>query len=469
MRAWCCPVKETPGGASVSNLPESVATEMMAAWMQPFRAGFTGPAFRHALVLLAGAVLAPGRRTVAAALRVMGLAYGRHFTNYHRVLNRDRWPSRAVARRLLLLLVAAFAPTGPVVLGLDDTIERRWGAKIMARGIYRDPVRSSRGHFVKASGLRWLSFMLLVPVPWAGRVWALPFLTVLAPSLRCACRRRRRHKPLTDWARQALRQIARWLNGRRIVAVADSSYAAVDLLEAVRQHVCLITRLRLDVRLFAPAPRHQPGTPGRPRVRGQRLPTLAQRVGDPATRWRRLKVDGWYGKATRQVDIVTGTALWDSAARRVPIRYVLVRDGQGEFRPQAFACTDLEADPLDILRRFVRRWSTEVTFAEVRRHLGVETQRQWSDRAIARTTPALLGLFSLIALWANERCAAGSAQPRSAAWYDKHDMTFSDALAIVRRVLWTAESLRTSHHPADTAKIPRALFERLTELACYAA
>jgi hypothetical protein len=268
--------------------------------------------------------------------------------------------------------------------------------------IYRDPVRSSHGHFVKASGLRWLSLMLLPEVAWAGRVWGLPFLTALAPSERYATMRRRPHKKLTDWGRQVLLQASRWLPGRRIIAVADSSYAAIDLLNAVRRRVCMITRLRLDARLFDPPARRRPGTVGRPRVIGKRQANLAERLANPKTRWRRLQVTGWYGRGERLVEIVTGTALWHHPGRLVPIRYVLVRDVEGELRPQAFLCTDLEADPLDILRWFIRRWSTEVTFAEVRRHLGVETQRQWSEPAIARTTPALLGLFSLIALWAHD-------------------------------------------------------------------
>ena len=146
------------------------------------------------------------------------------------------WCSRAVAHRLLLLLVATFVPVGPVVVGLDDSIERRWGARIAARGIYRDPVRSSRGHFVKASGLRWLCVMLLAPVPWAGGVWGLPFLTVLAPSERSAAERDKRHKKLTDWGRQALLQVARWLPGRRVVAVADSSFSAIALLRDLAPH-----------------------------------------------------------------------------------------------------------------------------------------------------------------------------------------------------------------------------------------
>src|ERR687885_815303 len=185
--------------------------EPLAAWMGPFMTGLTRPTWRHALVLVAGAILAPGRRTVAAMLRVVGLGQAPTFTDYHRVLNRNRWSGRAAAERLLHLLLAAFAPEGPVVIGVDETIERRWGARIEARGIYRDPVRSSRGHFVKASGLRWVSLMLLVPIPWARRIWALPFLTALAPSARGATARNRRHKTLTDWGRQLLLQVTRWL------------------------------------------------------------------------------------------------------------------------------------------------------------------------------------------------------------------------------------------------------------------
>ena len=441
----------------------------LAAWMEPFSEAFTTPTWQHVLVLIAGAILSPGRRTVAAALRVTGLDQDPCFTNYHRVLNRNRWSSRRVARCLLKLLVISFVPDGPVIIGLDDTLERRWGAKIKARGIYRDPVRSSHGHFVKASGLRWLSVMLLPDIPWAGRVWGLPFLTALAPSERYASKRARPHKKLTDWGRQVLLQAARWLPGRKIIAVADSSFAAIELLNAVRRRVCMITRLRLDARLFDPPARRRPGTVGRPRVIGKRQPNLAERLANPKTRWRRLRVSGWYGRGERLVEIVTGTALWHHPGRLVPIRYVLVRDVEGELRPQAFLCTDLDADPLDILRWFVRRWSIEVTFAEVRRHLGVETQRQWSDPAIARTTPALLGLFSLITLWAQHLCGETSPPPRSATWYSKTLPTFSDALALVRRELWADHDFRTSATAAEIVQIPQTTFNALIGTACYAA
>src|ERR671916_1572035 len=230
----------------------------LGAWLEPFAAALGRQTWRRAVVLVTGALLSPGRRTVPSALRAAGPGNAPGFANYHKVLGEGRWSGLALAERLLAPLVAAFAPHGPGVVALDDTLERRWGRRIRARGIYRDPVRSSHGHVVKASGLRWLSLMLVVPIPWARRPWALPFLTVLAPSERYARRRGSRHKRLTDWARQALLQAARWLPGRRVVVVADSGFAdsgfadsgfaALELLAAVRRRVVVVTRLRLPRR-----------------------------------------------------------------------------------------------------------------------------------------------------------------------------------------------------------------------------
>jgi hypothetical protein len=418
------------------------------------------------LVLVAGALLAPGRRTVAAALRVMGLGEAAGSAAYHRVLSHGRWCSRAVAHRLLLLLVAALAPDGPVAVGLDDTIERRWGARITARGIYRDPVRSSHGHFVKASGLRWLCVMLLAPVPWAGCVWGLPFLAVLAPSERFAAEQGRRHKKRTDWGRQALPQVARWLPGRRLVAVADSGFSAIALLRDLAPHLAVVTRLRLGACLCQPPPPRRPKRRGRPPAKGARLPSLADRLRDRRTPWRRVVVDGWYGRTTRRLDIASGTALWHHPGMRVAIRRVLVRDPSGEKEPQAFLCTDQHAEPADILRWFVRRWRTETTLEEARRHPGMETQRQWSDLAILRTTPALLGPFSLVALWASQLAAERGPAAECVGWYPKPLPTFSDALALVRRELWTAQLFAVSPLDRTAQNVPADLIARLLLVAC---
>ena len=224
----------------------------------------------------------------------MGRSADRHFVNYHRVLSRARWRGREASRLLLGLLVKRFVPTGPIVLGIDDTIERRRGKRIPAKGIYRDPVRSSHSHFVKASGLRWVSLMLVAPVPWAARTWALPFLTCLAPSERYAQKRRKRHKPVLAWSRQMVFQAKRWLPDRPLVVVGDSAFSAREWLHAlVRQRITVVTRLRWDAALYDPAPFRPPGTNGRPRKKGKRRPTLRHVLNHKTTSWQRLTVPGW--------------------------------------------------------------------------------------------------------------------------------------------------------------------------------
>src|SRR5512141_1918466 len=183
-------------------------------------------------VLVTGAILATGRRTVSAVLRVMGLGQERNYPKYHQVLSRAVWSGLEVSVVLLRLLLKTFDPGGRLVLGIDETIERRRGDKIAAKGISRDPVRSSKSHFVKASGLRWISVMWLTPIPGAQRIWALPFLTALAPSERYYQQRRRKVKTITDWARQLVFRLRRWLPNQALVIVGDSAYAALDFLNA---------------------------------------------------------------------------------------------------------------------------------------------------------------------------------------------------------------------------------------------
>jgi hypothetical protein len=438
-----------------------------------FASLFSKPVWESALVLLVGAILAPGKRTVSAVLRVMGLKDEPHFQTYHRVLNRAVWSSRQASRILLLLLVQCFAPSGALVMGLDDTIERRWGKRIAARGIYRDPVRSSDSHFVKTSGLRWLSLMLLVDIPWAQRVWALPFFTVLAPSERYHQSQGHRHKVLTDWARQMLTQVRRWLPQRAIILVADSSFAALELLESLRQlpnPVHVVTRLRLDAALYNPAPERLPKQMGRPRKVGKRLPTLKSILEDPKMDWQPLTIDAWYGRRAYRVEVISQSALWyHTGLAAVPIRWVLLRDPQGHFTPQAFLCTDLTATPQQIVQWFCQRWGVEVTFEEVRAHLGVETQRQWSNLAILRTTPALFGLFSIVVLLAHHLPSPCHHSGLQSAWYQKSLPTFSDALASVRQRFWQVRLFHTSAETTDIVKVPKALLDCWSSLLCYAA
>jgi hypothetical protein len=349
---------------------------------------------------------------------------------------------------------------------------RRRGAKIKAKGIYRDPVRSSHSHFVKASGLRWLCCMLLVKISWAEAIWGLPFLTVLCPSERYHAERRRRHQNLTERAWQIIQLVRRWLPNRELIFVGDGSFAVLDLLGCVSStpKTSLITRLRMDAELWDPAPERKPGQNGRPRVKGARRPSPQQRLNDPQTPWTKIEIEDWYGGGKREVEIYSETCVWyKSGHQPVLIHWVLVRDPQGEYEPQAFVSTNPEHTPLQILTWFVRRWRMEVTFEEARAHVGIETQRQWSDLAIARTTPILFGLFSLVTLMA-DRLIKGKVKPvRTAAWYVKERPTFSDAIAIVRHCLWSSCHFSTSGPNSDVVKVPRSLLERLTDAVCYAA
>jgi hypothetical protein len=448
------------------NLPRSYFT-----LVSHFRSHFSNRIWKLALVLLIGAILAPNKRTVTACLRIVGLHGERRFLKYHRVLSRAVWSSISLSRTLLLLLVNSFAATGTLVLGLDDTIERRWGLKIRARGIYRDPVRSSHSHFVKASGLRWLCTMLLVPIPWAQRVWALPFLTVLAPSERYYENSVRPAKKLTDWVWQVLLQVRRWLPHRRLVAVADSSFAAISLLaqvQGLKDPITMVVRFRLDAALFEPAPKRHPKQIGRPRKKGKRLPTLEQRLKSKKTEWQSLVIPNWYGEGKRLIEICSDIAVWyHSGQPTVSIRWVLIRDPKGKFKAQALLCTDPRVPPAQVVQWFILRWQLEVTLEEVRAHLGVETQRQWSDKAILRTTPALLGLFSLVTLFAHHSTERGNLPVRQAAWYAKSTPTFSDALAVVRQTLWKDLLFSMCKRTTNVQKISERQMQHLTSALSY--
>jgi hypothetical protein len=269
-----------------------------------------------------------------------------------------------------------------------------------------------------------------------------------------------------------LTQVHRWLPTRAIVVVADSSYAVLDLLAAAAAlptPISMITRLRLDAALYDPAPPRKPGTKGAPRKKGDRQPTLAHRLTDPTTVWETATVR-WYGGTTRRVELASGTAVWYHSAKPVvPIRWVLIRDPEGKFEPQALLCTKQTTSAPQIVAWFVLRWQVEVTFEEARAHLGVETQRQWSEKAILRTTPALLGLFSLVTVFAHQLLQGNDLAARGAAWYQKPLPTFSDTLALVRRQLWPVSISWMSRAKDDVVIIPKALFDRLTDTLAYAA
>jgi DDE superfamily endonuclease len=429
--------------------------------LAPFAPLFSRRVWCHAQSLLLGAILTPGARTVAAALRRMGLSGERHFTNDHRVLNRATWSALQASRILLGLLATRLVPPGaPIVLGADETVERRGGRQIAAKGCDRDAVRSTQKHVIRCFGLTWVVMMLLVPVPWARRVWALPFLTALCRPAEQV--KTRRHKTSVDWVRQMRQQVRRWLPGRPLVLVVDGGFAAVSLaLACVKSQVAMVSRLRWDAALYhQPAP-HPQGKRGPQPLKGKRqrrLQAWAERADTP---WETVEVD-WYGGRRKQLWVVSHTALWHTRGLPpVDIRFVLGGDPEGKLRMAAFFWTDLQATPVQILEWVVMRWSVEVTCEEGRTQLGLETQRQWSDQAIARTTPVLLGLFSLVTLLALQLSHDGQIPVPVTAWYHTAEPTFSDGLGLVRQHIWRARYVVHSTPEAKCIPFPQEALDLL--------
>ena len=512
-------------------LPEGIITILAA-----FAPLFSDRVWYHAQELMTclprcarrrqvGAILSPGKRTVSAALRVMGRpactlhaclraarkqadrSEERHFTNYHRVLNRVKWNSLQGSRILLGLLLAMFPSPGAIVLGVDlpaaqgtaqagETIERRSGKKIKHVGCYRDPVRSTRKHVVRCFGVKWVSMMLLVPVPFSHRIWALPFLTlpcepeVKEKNANSGKKKpthpsRGRHKTSVDWARQTclcvlsharrqvIKQVHRWLPNRLLVLVVDGGFAAMSLMWACKGiSTTMVSRLRWDAALYHPPKPRQKGQRGPTPKKGQRqrrLRTPACAVPGTADRWAARSDTPWqshkifwYGGTRKTMLLFSRTALWYRPGfDPMPIRYVIVKDPQGKLKDEVFFCTDPSLCPLQILEWVVMRWSVEVTFEEARAHLGLETQRQWSDLTVERTTPCLLALFSIVTLMTLHLCQDNAIPIQTTAWYKKQQPTFSDCILLVRRHIWRARFLVNSAPEAEFVQFPKEMLDLL--------
>ena len=417
-----------------------------------FSSEFSVPTWKNIQVLLMGAILCRGPRRISSILRVMGLASISNFSKYHRVLSRAEWDGLALAKILFGLLIKFLPESYPILIAVDETLERRRGKKIKAKGVYRDAVRSSQSKVVTSFGLKWECMMLIVPLPWCKRSWALPFLTLLAPSKKSNEKAGRRHKTSLDWTRQMVKLISRWLR-RPWILVGDGAYACMDLAAAcIKQNVTLISRLRLDAQLFQ-FPIIEKKKKGRKPIKGKRI-YLKDLLVDQTQTWQ-TGIVNWYGGEKKTIEYLTFICLWYHAGQMpVPLRIVLVKTPNGKNEAETFFSTDVDLEPVKIINYFVLRWNIEVTFEETRAHLGVETQRQWSDKAIARTTPLLMGLYSIITLVALKMNQIKKLTGMEvASWYDKNgELTFSDILALVRRDIWFQKNFSKSEKKADFNK-----------------
>jgi hypothetical protein len=378
---------------------------------------------------------------------------------------------------LLLLLVKTFVPPGAaLVFVVDETLERRQGKQIVYKGWFRDAVRSTGNQVALSLGIRWCCICLLVSVPWATRPWALPFLCVPILSEKTCKRLHRPYKSGVVWTIWLLGKLRAWYPNTKMTLLGDGGYAAIELIAACqRLEIAFVSRLRLDAQLYD-FPSAQPKSKRGPKPKkGARKPSLARVFADPKTIWCQAQI-GWYGSGEKTLGYRTGVCLWYTSGQNpVALCWVLVRyeetnpkTGKVSVRGALFLGSDTSATPEQILAFYVLRWNIEVTFAEIRAHLGLETQRHWSRRAMGRTTPCLFGLFSLVVLMA-QRLYPSVLPRQQARWYRKEEATFSDVLGAVRAHLWSAMNYTNSLSQPELCLIPRAVWNRLQQVACYTA
>lgn len=531
-------------------IPESILS-----LLANFAEVFTCPTWRNAQILLIGAILSNGKRTVSAALRVMGLSDESNFSKFHRVLNGARWDSWRLTQILLGLLLALVPNGCPIIIAMDETLERRKGEKIKDKGCYRDSCRSTKSLVIKCFGLKWQCAALLVKFPWSSRSWALPFMAVLCKSktydgaktgypivtmtnknsklppktlgycrgkfyyatpagcnelldaklakklllvvssasklsrkltlirqnihklgkkdmamlIACCGIRRINHRSSVDYALLMMVKIKRYLN-RPWILLGDGGFACVKLAEACHKNgVTLISRLRLDAALYEFPEESSEKRRGPKKLKGAKAQSLAELKNSATLAWQEKELT-WYGGIKKVVKLFSGTHLWYKAGYKpLAIKWVLVQI-PGSERVEVFFSTDTNLSDQKIIECFVLRWNLEVTFEEVRAHLGVETQRQWSDNAINQTTPVLMGLFSLVCLM-GIKLADGSKIPTlvSAWYYQKRQVTFSDVISYVKQAIIREKYLKMSGSNDEVVQIPWAKFKDLINQGLIAA
>lgn len=433
-----------------------------------FSIAFTRPTFQRATVLILGAIMALRHRTVTNLLQTTGTLSQGHWSDFHRVLSLRVWSNWPLGRVLTALVLDLLSPDQPVVLAVDDTNPQHQGPRVYGKGRHHDAIRSTHAHVVWVWGHKWVVLAIHVKFPFASRPWALPMLCAWYRPEELNPKEGRRHKTPLDLTMGLLAALLHWFPDRQFIVTGDGGYASHKLARFCHRHrgaLTLVARFHGDANLFEAPPTGR-GKTGRPRTKGRKLPQPQQVVAKAIRR--RGTVD-WYGGKTRRVERVWGEGHWYKGGEGlVPIRWVFVHDLTGTHRDEYFFSTDPTLPPEQIVSLYTGRWSIAVTFQEVRRHLGFATPRNWCANSVLRTAPCLLGLFSWVSLifhrlWLQRRMAPGSDS-----WYVKREVTFSDAIAAVRRLCWSEVLAKPCKH-AGVIKLPTRLRLTLLDPLCRAA
>jgi uncharacterized protein YerC len=430
--------------------------------LSPFQPSFSTPTYHRFLVLMFGAILTTGRRTITNILRTVRPYARGHISSYHRVFSQRRWSAWRLARLLLAFLLDHVVPPGPVLLAGDDTVAEHPGPHVFGKGRHRDGVRSTHSYTAYRWGHKWVVVSVLVKLPFAIRPWALPVLVTLYRDPEWDQAHRKRHKTPAHLARLLLARVVRWFPERPFIFVGDTGYGTSETARFCGKHgrhLTLVSKFYGDAALYKPPPPRTRHTMGRPRVKGQKLASPQEVVANSVNRTR-LTV-AWYGGSTRDIEIVTGTGHWYRIGEDlVAVRWVYVHDCRGTHRDEYFFTTDITMSPQQIIECYTQRWSIETTFQECREYLKLESTKGYCQATVLRLTPCLLGLYTAIVLLYLQLPKI-SRTPGAVFWRGKSTVTFSDMITCVRRALWKQSCFHTQDDPQEFSKLSRALQETL--------
>lgn len=487
-----------------------------AQFLEQFRVAFTLPTYERFVVLCVGAIVTMGRRSVSRILWSVRCLMQGHPSSYHRFFCAARWSLWPIAKVLAAMVVELVPRDQPIGVIADDTVEQHLGDHVFAKGCHRDAVRSSWTRTVFKFGHKWVVLAIAVRLPGCSRAWALPVLAALyvsppkapakaapkagpqegaspkpknkggrkpggnqqrlTPQLRKRDKSGRlppRHKTPALLARQMMATLMHWFPDRRFILLGDWGFASHDLALFCHRHrrrLTLVARTRSDMSLYAlPPAKRQGGRRGCPPRKGRKLPTPAQAVAAAAAAGspRRHATLRWYGNGVRDLQLLGGCGGWyrhrgSGRAALIPVRWVGVLDPKSG-REDFFYTTDSSWTPQRIVETFAGRWPIEVTFEEVRAHLGFEQTRHWCKNSVLRVAPCLLGLFSVVSLIYVELARQGRVKVRTTPCYSKPAPTFADALAAVRRLLWEQVILEHAPCGSHVAQLPAPIREMLLE------
>jgi hypothetical protein len=426
-----------------------------------FAPAFTAPTYRRFVLLLVGAIVTCGRRTVSRILWTVRTLVDGHASSYHRFFSQARWSTWPLAKVLVLTIAAALVPPGePILVAGDDTVAEHCGKKVWGKACHRDAVRSGRRWTVRKWGHRWVVLAILVKFPFASRRWALPVLCALYLPPAMNKKQKRRHKVPSQLAQSLLAALMHWLPQRRLVFLGDGSFSGHELADFASRHrdrLTLVGRLRPKASLYAKPPKgsRRKGR-GRPQRCGRKLRCPQEQVAH--ARRHKLNVH-WYGNTRRRVGVVSGKGIWCRRPLRSLVRWVYVHDPISK-RSDYFYSTDPRMSPRRIIELYAARWSLEVTFQELKQHLGFTSTCNRIKRSVLRAAPCLMGCFSVVTLIYTALLAdqPALARPRQTLCYhNKSEPSFSDALFTLRRALWDQTILRQTWGDQVVAKLPPQL------------